>query len=113
RHFGLALQAVAWHVLPKGTTAKGGAHVRLEPPAGDRDQWFVLFATAPGELRTLVCRHAGELRLRGEGAPLHHSYAAPPRRAGAVRQLPRFRRVQVGPQARPDPLAVSAELPLR
>ena len=79
-----------------------------------RDQRLVLLAAAAGVATPLVRRDAGGFVFARQGLALHHAHEEAARRRGAAGQLLRLRRASsCATKLGPDPVAVSAELPLR
>ena len=99
--------------IPKDLPQKRELDLRRLGVPQHRDQRHVLLDAALRELRALGRCHARRLRLRGQGAALSHAHAEAQQRRGAARQFLRLGRAAARRQARPDPLAVPAELPLQ
>src|SRR5690606_14981407 len=113
RHLGLALRGLARQVLSERLAAATGAGLRGASVPEHRDQRQLLLAAAPRELRVLVGRRAGRLRVRGQRLALHHAHAAPRERGDGARELLRVRPLRARPEARPDSMAAAPDAALR
>ena len=113
RDIGLAVPAVARHVLPAGAGPAAGAGTPVAVRVQHRDQRLVLLAAAAGVLPGLGGADARRLPFRGQGRPVRHPPQAAARRPGPARELPRLGGARAGREARAAAVAAAAAPALR
>ncbi len=110
---GWTYRAVARRVLSEGPAAEARTGIRHQPVQLAGDQRHVLRHAAAGRVRRLGGSCAGRVRVRGEGAALHHPHQAAARRGDAAGELHCLGPAAAWSETGADPVAVPTAFPLR